>query len=252
MMDLFRYQFGYTPWTFGHLTVLLFAAPIAALAWWLGWRRWTAVVSTAIALWAAIGAVIVNGPLRFNRPLALPTSRFLERGHGRVLDGGAGSGRSALMVLLAKPQARVVALDIFDNRYGIGDNTPDRLMANARAAGVEDRLEARTGDMRDMPFTDGEFDAAVSAYAIDHLRRDGITRALDEMHRVVRPDGDFLLFVMSADAWIEVAFPLFPEHGLFGPGPQEEAWRERLLKAGFDVIETGRRPGTVYLLARNK
>jgi ubiquinone/menaquinone biosynthesis C-methylase UbiE len=167
-----------------------------------------------------------------------------------VLDGGAGSGRSALMVLQARPRARVVAMDIFDNGYGIGDNTPERLMANARTAGVADRLEARTGDLRDMPFADGVFDAAVSAYAIDHLRRDGITKSLDEMHRVIRQDGDFLLFVMSADAWVEVAFPLFPEHGMFGPGPQADVWRDRLVKAGFEVLEIGRQPGTLYLLAR--
>ncbi len=249
-MDVFRYQFGYTPWTLGHVVVAAVALPLAVLAWRLGWRRWTVILSSLVAAWAIVGAAIVNGPLRFNRPVALPTPHFLESGVGRVLDGGAGSGRSALMVLLARPQARVVALDIFDNGYGIGDNTPERLLANARTAGVGGRLEARRGDMRDMPFADGEFDAAVSAYAIDHLREDGITRALDEMHRVVRPGGDFLIFVMNADAWIEVAFPGFPEHGFFGKGTREEAWRDRLTQAGFEVLEAGRTPGTVYLLGR--
>jgi methylase of polypeptide subunit release factors len=62
-----------------------------------------------------------------SRPAALPTPHFLESGSGRVLDGGAGSGRSTLMVLLARPRATVVALDLFREGYGIGGNAPDRL-----------------------------------------------------------------------------------------------------------------------------
>ncbi len=53
------------------------------------------------------------------------------------------SGRSALMVLLARPGSRVTALDVFSAGYGIGDNSPDRLRTNARAASVEPRLDVR-------------------------------------------------------------------------------------------------------------
>jgi predicted RNA methylase len=86
---------------------------------------------------ALAGAVIVNGVIRFSLPIALPSAQFLALGNGRVLDAGAGSGRSSLMVLLARPAATVTALDIFGAEYGIGGNTPTRLRANARAAGAE-------------------------------------------------------------------------------------------------------------------
>lgn len=96
----------------------------------------------------------------------------------RILDAGAGSGRAAVGVLLARPRATVTGLDIYQGYWGIDDNTPERFMTNARLAGAVDRAEARTGDMRDMPFEDAAFDAVVSAYAIDHLRQDGRVKSV--------------------------------------------------------------------------
>jgi SAM-dependent methyltransferase len=144
----------------------------------------------------------------------------------------------------------VVALDIFSDHYGIDGNTPERLRTNVAAAGAADRLEVQTADMRQMPFPDASFDGAVSAYAIDHLNRDGITRALAETRRVLKPGGDFLLLVLNPDVWIRVALPMFYEHGYFGRQPPAEVWRERLVTGGFDVVEVGTTPGTLYLLGR--
>lgn len=135
-------------------------------------------------LWSLVGLWIVHGELNFTRPVELPTQQFLESGSGLVLDAGAGSGRSSLMVLLARPQSRVIALDIFSDDFGIEGNTPERLMNNARKAGVSDRLEIKTGDMRDLPLATDSLDAAVSSYAIDHLPPDDIPRALSELQRL--------------------------------------------------------------------
>ena len=104
-----------------------------------------------------------------NSPMPLPTERFLRAGAGRVLDVGAGSGRAAVGVLIARPHVTATGVDIYSGYWGIDGNTPERFMANARIAGVADRASARVGDMRQLPFGDGEFDAVVSSYAIDHL-----------------------------------------------------------------------------------
>ena len=72
-----------------------------------------------------------------NLPLELPTERFPRgTGRGTVLDAGAGSGRSSLMVLLERPESRVLALDLYEGYFGIDDNNPDRLLANAAKAGA--------------------------------------------------------------------------------------------------------------------
>ena len=45
-------------------------------------------------------------------PLELPTEQFLSSGAGRVVDIGAGSGRAAVGLLLARPRVTVTAVDI--------------------------------------------------------------------------------------------------------------------------------------------
>lgn len=248
---MLTYDFGYAwPWTAGHVIGAAVFGVLAAAAW--KWRapRWLFGVLAALAVWALAGAGIVHGALRFSRPLALPTPAFVRGNSPHVVDLGAGSGRATVMVLLARPRSTVVALDIFSEGYGIEGNTTERLQANAAAAGAADRLDIRTGDMREMPLDSASFDGAVSAYAIDHLREADIARTLIETRRVLRPGGDFLLMVLNPDAWIRVALPMFVEHGYFGHQPAPAVWRDRLEHAGLTVVETGTVPGTLYLLAR--
>lgn len=250
MMDALRYDFDYTwPWTLGHLLVAIVFVLLTALMWRAGWPRWRAVVTGVLAVWALAGACIVHGPMRFNRPIDLPTDRFLASGAGRVLDAGAGSGRSALMVLLARPQSTVTALDLFLEGYGIGDNTPERLRSNARIAGVEGRLEVKSGDIRDMPFEDGSFDAVVSVAAIDHLNAEGVRKSLAETRRVLRPGGELLLMVVNPDWYTRFAFPLFASHGYFGGRGAPERWRAAVDEAGFEIVEIGTAPASLCVLA---
>jgi SAM-dependent methyltransferase len=229
------YDFGYSPaWAYGHLIPLALFSALTALAVWRRWHRLIVLLLGAVATWALVGFVIVQVVLEPNRPLTLPTEAFLSGGRGEVVDLGAGSGRSSLMVLLGRPQSRVTALDIYQGYFGIDENTPDRIRANARAAGAESRLTVQVGDMRDIPLPDGSFDGAVSAFAIDHLSREGINRALLETHRVLRPGGEFLLMVLEVDAWVKVAYPVPHGHGYFSAAPPAEFWRA----------------ATLYLLAR--
>jgi SAM-dependent methyltransferase len=246
------YDFGYSwTWTHGHLVVAVAAAALAAITLWLHWPRWLTAVLGGAALWALGGFLVVQFVLDANTPVELPTSAFLASGDGRVVDLGAGSGRSTLMVLLARPRARVTAFDLYSGYFGIDDNTPARIRANARAAGVEDRLDVRTGDMRALPFEAGSFDAAVSVASIDHLNAEGVRRALGEAHRVLRPGGEILLEVIHIDAWVRFAYPLPHGHShYFTHGQPVERWRSALTAAGFEVVEQGTRPALLYFLAR--
>jgi SAM-dependent methyltransferase len=245
------FEFGYPWWmTWGHLVPLVLFGLLALLAWRLEWRTWTLAVSGILAAWGLAGFLIVNQVLLVNQPLPLPTSRFLPGGAGRVLDMGAGSGRATLMVLQTRPQATVVALDLYKGYWGINDNTPERLKRNAAAAGAERRVDVQVGDMRELPFPDASFDGAVSSFAIDHLNRDGVRRALREAARVLRPGGQMLIVNLRVDGWVRVALPVPPGHGYFGRQQDTERWRSALAEAGFEVVEQGAQPGTSYFLGQ--
>jgi ubiquinone/menaquinone biosynthesis C-methylase UbiE len=188
--------------------------------------------------------------MRFNRPAELPTEQFLATGSGQVLDLGAGSGRSALMVLRARPGATLTALDLYSGYFGIVRNSPDRLMANAKIAGVDGRVNVKEGDMRRIPLADTSYDAVISVAAIDHLRQKDVVTTLGEAARVLKPRGELLLVNLNGDGWMLTAFPWMRLHGPFGRPQDVSRWRTMIENAGFDVVEQGTRPATLYFLAR--
>jgi SAM-dependent methyltransferase len=136
--------------------------------------------------------------------------------------------------------------DSFDRHFGKAGDPQERLRANLRAAGYEDRVEIQRADLRSLPFPEFSFDAAVSAYVIDHLGREGAMQALREVHRVLKPGGEFLFMVIANDVWTKFAFGPVLVHSTRGPG----AWRQSIEDAGLQVSEQGNPPGLLYMLAR--
>jgi SAM-dependent methyltransferase len=245
-------DFGYPLWlSYGHLVILAPALLLLLLAYARRWSRGPVLLLSAVVLWSAASFVIARFVFNLNGRASLPVQSFLRSGTGRVLDMGAGTGRSSIMVLEARPQAELVALDLFAksfrDHFGPGGGPQEKLLANLKAAGVDRRTTIQTGDMRKLPFEPAEFDGIVSSYAIDHLTRDGVNQALGEAARVLKPGGEFLLMLVGKDGWLQFTFgPLLLHGGLRGP----EWWNSRLAEAGFQVLEQGRRPMTLYFLAR--
>jgi ubiquinone/menaquinone biosynthesis C-methylase UbiE len=68
--------------------------------------------------------------------------------------------------------------------------------AAARASGVD--VDFRAGDVADMPFDADSFDLVVTQAAFKNFSRPA--RALEEMHRVLRPGGTAIVQDMSKDA----------------------------------------------------
>ena len=245
---MFTYDFGYPWWLVnGHLAPLILFGALLAIAIRRGWPRLLPVVFGVAAAWALVSFLFLQTMLRF--PATLPTEHVLASGAARVLDVGAGSGRLAIGVLQARPDVRVTALDIYSGYFGIVGNTPERLMANAAAAGVADRLDWKVGDMRQMPIGDGEYDAVVSSYAMDHVGRDGAALAVREAARVLKPRGEFLLMLVNTDFWIRFA-SLLPHHSMEHAAVDRARWRSLLDGAGFERVEEGTRPATLFFVAR--
>jgi SAM-dependent methyltransferase len=89
----------------------------------------------------------------------------------RILEVGCGEGELAER-MLNELGAEVVAVD-----------QSERMVELTAARDVD----ARVGDVQNLPFADGEFDVAVAAWMLFHVR--DIDRALSELARVVRPGG---------------------------------------------------------------
>ena len=245
-------NFGYPWWlSYGHLPIVASALALLLLGYARKWSKWPMFLLGVLALWSSAAFVVARFTLDINGRASLPTQNFFRAGTGRVLDLGAGTGRSSIMVLEARPQATLVALDLFgdsfEHHFGPGESPQERLLQNLKAAGVAERASITTADMRKLPFEPAAFDAIVSAYAVDHLNREGITQALAEAARVVKPGGDFLLILVGKEPWVQFAFgPLIMHSGARGPA----WWASHLQEAGFQILEEGTRPGTLYLLAR--
>ena len=254
MTSPFTYDFGY-PWpiTWIHLVPLVLGLGAALLGLRLKWRRWAVALAAVIGVWGVVGLVLTHTMMGgLNAPQRLPSERFLASGQGRVLDVGAGSGRALIGLLLARPRATGTALDIYSGFFGVADNTPERMMRNARIAGVADRADTVTADATKMPLADASYDAAISTYAIDHMGREGTPKAIKEVARVLKPEGEFLLEIVNPDLWVKAMMPI-PHVGInahFKPNPAR--WRAMLQDAGFEVIEEGRAPATLYWLARKR
>lgn len=103
-----------------------------------------------------------------------------ERRAQRVLEVGCGTGQLATRIV-AEAGCELIAID----------QSP-QMVAAARAGGVD----AREGDVQQLPFDDGWFDCAVAAWMLYHVT--DLDRGLAELARVLVPGG-LLVAITNGD-----------------------------------------------------
>lgn len=119
------------------------------------------------------------------------------RGDERVLD--AGCGRGLMLVGAAKRLTSGVAVgvDAWPEKDPSG-NGPEAAPANARAEGVEERVEVVEGDLRELRFEDESFDVILSSLVLHGIQeRQGRAAAVRELTRVLKPGGRIVIL----DIW---------------------------------------------------
>jgi len=170
-------------------TALAFFAAAALLAAW--GPAWLAAAALLLGLAWTLAAASFLWTTR--RGKFVVWERLLDElrlaGDERLLD--VGCGRGAVLVAAARrlPRGQAVGIDIWSTRDQSG-NGEAAARRNVEIAGVADRVELRTGDMRALPFADARFDVVVSSLAIHNLSQaEGRERALAEILRVLKPGG---------------------------------------------------------------
>jgi SAM-dependent methyltransferase len=133
-----------------------------------GYARWWAPVIAPSAL-AAIDEV----------------ERAIDAGATRVLDVGTGTGTLAFSLLERWPRVRVTAIDASGGMIEKARGEADRLLT----AGQRARLDLRVAFADDLGLDDGSIDVAVSSFVLQLVPNR--FRALREVHRVLRPGGEF-------------------------------------------------------------
>jgi SAM-dependent methyltransferase len=134
----------------------------------------------------------------------------------RYLEVGAGPGELAARVQ-RELGAEVIAVDV-----------SARMVELARQRGVD----ARVGDVQELPFADATFDCAAAAWMLYHVA--DVPRALAELSRVLRPGGRLIAVTNYIDHLKELKDLL---------GVQQTSWTfsgeegETLLRQHFSRVE---------------
>ena len=158
-------------------------------------------------------------------PYSVVFDGVAEGAPGLILEVGCGRGELAERMSL-ELDARVVAVD-----------QSERMVELTRQRGVE----AIVGDVQDLPFRDGIFDAAVAAWMLYHAA--DLELALRELRRVLRPDGR-LVAATSSERNLHELWELVGEIGAPADGFTAENAEWALLRH-FTIVRRRDVYGTV-------
>lgn len=103
---------------------------------------------------------------------------------GALLDVGSGGGQHAVQIARARPDLKVVGIDVATTMV-------KRARALAARERVSDRVSFQLGDALELPFDDASFDGVYCAGPLKQVIDK--SRALRECYRVLRPGGRLLI-----------------------------------------------------------
>ena len=154
-------------------------------------NRWLLVASAVFLAQAAIFLyTTTTGKLRVWESLL---DELALRGDETLLDLGCGRGAVLVAATRRLPNGIGHGIDLWHNVDQSGNNQATT-MVNARAAGVADRVQLHTGDMRELPFPNESMDVVTSALAIHNISdAAGRKQAVAEAWRVLKPGGRLVL-----------------------------------------------------------
>jgi ubiquinone/menaquinone biosynthesis C-methylase UbiE len=109
---------------------------------------------------------------------------------GEAVDLGCGPGYLAAELARAAPGLHVTGIDLSQEMLA-------EAASYARRSGLGDRVAFKQGDAAQIPFPAGSLDLVVSTLSLHHWSDP--VGVLDEVARVLRPPGSFLVFDLRRD-----------------------------------------------------
>lgn len=113
---------------------------------------------------------------------------------GLLADIGCGPGYFTGDVARSFPQTDIIAVDISEEMLR-------RAESNLSQKGYGKRISYRQGDIHQLPFEDNSLDFVISTLSLHHWSDP--STAFTEIHRVLKPQGKFLVFDTRRDSpWL--------------------------------------------------
>jgi ubiquinone/menaquinone biosynthesis C-methylase UbiE len=189
--------------------------------------------------------------------------RWSSQGFRQILDIGCGKGRHTL--LFAKNDFDTFGMDVSESAI---ESTLKLLLENGL------KCDVKKADMRNIPFEKETFDAVFSYLTITHTDTKGVENTLNEIFRVLKPNGEVFFNINSSESgsFKNKKYPMIDENTIIkteaGPEdgePHFYATEEILYKflEPFDIIwmnhtnnifHNGKKNGSwdYYVLAKKK
>ncbi len=165
--------------------------------------------------------------LEFENTTDYLATHLPESGH--VLDVGGAAGRYACW--LAERGFDVTLIDLSERQVELARK-------NAEERGFDAKISAEQGDVRDLRFADGSFDAVCClggplSHVVDDDER---ATAMAELRRVARHDSPVFVSVISRFAAIQdiLKFNLDSSHGLLAPIAEDGKYTQARVEAYGD------------------
>jgi SAM-dependent methyltransferase len=238
----FNFGWGKT-WTFGFLAAgIIFLVLSIAVYIFLPSIRFVALLPFLISLNLFAGDAILRFVNRMETELVLPFVDLFTSDHDLILDAGCGHGRTTIAISKVARKSRIVAVDRFDASY-IENGGKTLLEANLKTANLTERVQIVQGDVTSLKFDEDSFDTIVSSYMMDHLGERKMA-ALQELNRVLKPGGKFLLVVIVRNY---ATFAIASFLSLVAMGTKE-SWRDLFRQTNFNLLEEGDINGGSYFL----
>jgi SAM-dependent methyltransferase len=237
-----RFDFGWGPGWMNGLAIAALVAATGAVVIELQWPSFwpLAFAAVALAVILIVGNQVMQG-FRRQDQVVLPMVDLLGGDRDVVLDAGCGAGRTSIALGRVLKDGHIVAVDRFDAGYIDGGGRA-LLERNLELAGMGEKVTVETADLTALPFEAAEFDAAVSAHVYDHLGK-AKQRGLEEVFRVLRPGGRFLMAVWTP------GWTMFAVANVFSLLLTSKAgWRGMASRAGFRRIDEGVFNGAWFML----